>query len=197
MADTDWREAVLAAAKLPSDCGALALRYVGLFRPSRRALSPDRAARLIREVCAMITDGTEYRGAELKAPSHIWRSAFIEMLDRADLKLPLKNHRYLQAVVASKLAERVDAAQTERHQARRSEARVVTGPRRLGESLPGADKPDLLADLSPDERKRWMRAAHDRLIEEGFDKRWIVNPLIEAKAAEMLAEERRRKGGEQ
>jgi len=196
IADADAREAILQAARLPSDVGTLVIKYIALFAPEKRHLTMDRAARLIREVCAMIIDGTEYRGTKLQAPSHVWRAALIDMLDRADLKRPIRNHNYLKAVVESKLAERTDATQTERHRARRGEARVNNAPRRIGEAMevPKADERDPLADLAPEDQQRWMRAARERLIEEGFDARWLVEPLIRAKAGEMLEENIKRGG---
>ncbi len=188
IADADARQAILEAAKLPSDCGTLVLKYIALFTPDKRHLTMDRAARLIREVCNMISAGAEYRGAELKAPSHVWRAALIEMLDRTDLKRPLRNHNYLKAVVASKLSERVDISQAEQHQARRGEARVNTGPQRMSDVLAKPVQTSL-PKLPEDERECRLSAARELLVSEGFNERFLAAPLIEQKAREMYAEE--------
>ena len=188
IADADWREAVMAAAELPSDCGTLAIRYVGLFRPGKRALSPDRAARLIREVCDMIIKGVDFDRRRIDAPSHIWSQALMEVLERPNLQRPLKNHHYLLRIVESKLAARDDAFQAERAERRRGESRIQTGPRRLGDMLDNKQQ-SALPELPQAERAERMAKARELLIEEGFKESWLVEPLIEQKAREMYAEE--------
>lgn len=50
LTDEAARQAVAAALKLPAPLGDLLLRYIGLFRPDKRALSWDRASRLLAEL---------------------------------------------------------------------------------------------------------------------------------------------------
>lgn len=184
LADAEWREAVLAAAALPSDCGTLAIRYVGLFRPGKRALTPDRAARLIREVCEIITSGVDFDRRRIEAPSHVWRAALIEMLNKTDLRRPIKNHNYLLRIVESRLAARTDMQQVERAETRRlsEEQRVRSG----GMSHVATQ---LLPQIPEGERAERLERARAVLLEEGFNPKFLAEPLIEQKAREMYAEE--------
>jgi len=188
LADAEWREAVLAAAELPSDCGALAIRYVGLFRPEKRALSPSRAARLIREVCDMLIEGVDFDRQRIKAPSHVWRQALIQMLDAPNIQRPLRNHHYLLRIVQGLLAKQADMTQADRAMRRRSAARMDTGPAPIGQALERVAEP-ALPELPPDERETRMAKARETLLSEGFTEKWLVEPLVEQKAREMYAEE--------
>ncbi len=96
MADADARDAILEAAKLPSDCGALVLKYIAMFAPATRHLSMDRAKRLIGDCCAMITDGVDFDRQHVTAPSHVWRAALLDILAAPNIQRPLKNHNYLR-----------------------------------------------------------------------------------------------------
>ena len=183
IADADWRDAVMAAAELPSDCGALAIRYVGLFRPEKRALSPDRAARLIREVCDMIIKGLDFDRRRIEAPSHVWRQALIEILERPDLRRPLRNHNYLLRIVQSKLAERSDALQDDRYQQHRGTPRINSGPKHMSEVISS------LPELPKDTREERLARAREILLAEGFHERFLSAPLVEQKAREIYAEE--------
>lgn len=125
--DEAARAAVAAALKFPAPLGELVLRYIALFRPAQRALSWDRAARLLHELLEPISAGRVQRdGRWYEAPIEAWRHALEQMLDQRDrLRLPLKSHGYLIEIVIGAV-DRV-AAETER---RREEAnRNRTGPR--------------------------------------------------------------------
>lgn len=188
IADGEWREAVLAAAALPSDCGPLVVRYAGLFRPEKRALTPSRAARLLREVCAMITDGVDFDRRRIEAPSHIWRRALIQVLDAPNIQRPLRNHHYLLRVVQSLLAKRDDAIQAERHRQRRSESHVRNGAMRpLAEAV--QPQPDPLDGLDAEPRRGLFMKARQSLIEDGFKPGFIIQPLIEQRMRELLEQE--------
>ncbi len=102
LAEPHWRDAVAAALSLPAPLGDRLLRYLGLFRPVKRALSPDRAARLLVELLRPIGDArVERSGRTWVAPLEVWGAALDDMLMRRDaLTLPLRSHAYLYEVVA-------------------------------------------------------------------------------------------------
>lgn len=113
LTDDDARRAVAAALKMPAPLGELVLRYIGLFRPAKRALAWDRAAALIDALLLPIQAGrVERHGRMWAAPVDAWRVAFNEMLDRRDkLQLPLKSHGYLFEIVmaqANKTEARIE-----------------------------------------------------------------------------------------
>lgn len=129
LADRSAREAVTAALALPASLGERLLRYIGLFRPRERALSWDRAARLLTELQEAIKAAQiERDGRIYPAPVEYWKAAIDQMLDGRDrLSLPLKSHGYLYEIIAgmSKRADERSAArnevESERAQARQGE----------------------------------------------------------------------------
>lgn len=121
LTDDDARRAVAAALKMPAPLGELVLRYIGLFRPAKRALAWDRAAALIDALLLPIQAGrVERHGRMWAAPIDAWRVALNEMLDRREkLQLPLKSHGYLFEIVmaqANKTEARIERqAEEEKH----------------------------------------------------------------------------------
>lgn len=103
LTDDAARAAVAAALKMPAPLGDLTLRYLALFRPDKRALSWDRAAKLLAELLAPIQAAqVERHGRVWAAPLELWRQALEQMLERRDgLQLPLKGHGYLFEIVAA------------------------------------------------------------------------------------------------
>lgn len=185
LADLEWREAVLESARLPSDCAGPAMRYLGMFRPGTRYLTPDRTARLLREVADMILHGADFDRQHIHAPSHVWRAALIDMLDAPNVKRPLKNHHYLLRIVQGKLGQQADAAPAERAELRRnSESVQRNGPMRpIAEFI----EPELPA-LPLDQRAQWMQAAlSDLLMDKHFNKDFPPpEVLIEHRARQMF-----------
>ncbi len=111
--DADARATLVLAAELPGEIGAVAIRYLGLFRPGKNALRWDRARRLLEELAPMIKAGSVTRdGREWPAPPAAWRAAMQQMLDKrgAGLELPLKSHGYLLEILKG-TANRAEAAQ--------------------------------------------------------------------------------------
>lgn len=156
LTDDAARQAVATALKLPAPLGDLILRYMAFFRPSKRALSWDRAAKLLNELLNPIQAGRiERHGRGWAAPLDYWREALEQMLDRRDkLQLPLKSHGYLFEIVAglaSKAEGRVETAteQQKRHPQRSTGSQPVAvkkliDPARVEghlERLKGAAKP--------------------------------------------------------
>lgn len=186
MADIDARKAILAASKLPSDCGTLVLKYIALFAPQSRFLTTSRAANLITECCDMILNGVQFDRDFIQAPSRVWSQAFLS-IDSADIRRPLKNHHYLLRIMQSELGKTSDFVHQEKHQSRRAEARVnSTEMKSVGSVLQQTHEPDVLAELTPEARMQAMQNAEKALLEEDFNPQFIVTPLIEQKAREML-----------
>lgn len=87
--------------------GAMTLglvKYLGLFRPNKSALSQARMASLMAELLPDIQAGQIYRnGQSYPAPVAAWAYAFNEVLSARDsgrLKTPLKSHGYLYEIIA-------------------------------------------------------------------------------------------------
>lgn len=87
--------------------GAMTLglvKYLGLFRPNKSALSQARMASLMAELLPDIQAGQIYRnGQSYPAPVAAWAYAFNEVLaarDSGRLKTPLKSHGYLYEIIA-------------------------------------------------------------------------------------------------
>jgi len=195
LADKDARQAVLAAARLPSDCGELVLKYIGFFSPPERFLTSSRAAKLITECSDMILNGVDFDRARIQAPSHIWAKA-LESMQSAELRRPLKNHHYLLRIVQGELAQKWDKQQSDTHQSRRSEARVNSpAMQSVGDVLDGAMNPhdstssatkDPFKELSPEARKQALKEAEETLLADGFHQAFLGQPLIEQKARELF-----------
>lgn len=120
LAEERWRAAVGAALKLPAPLGDALVRYIGLFRPAKRALSPDRAARLLTELLDPIASARiERDGRTWVAPLAIWSEALETMLASRDrLVLPLKSHGYLHEIVVSLANKAEGRVETQREQTR-------------------------------------------------------------------------------
>ena len=130
LADAAARRAVAAALALPAGLGDRVLRYIGLFRPPARALSWDRAARLLEELRVAIDAGhVERDGRVYPAPFEYWRGALDQMLDgRERLALPLKTHGYLYEIIAGQ-SRRADQRAAERAEVADERARARQGAR--------------------------------------------------------------------
>lgn len=151
LTDDAARQAVAAALKLPAPLGDLILRYMAFFRPSKRALSWDRASKLLTELLDPIQAGkVERHGRSWAAPLDYWREAFEQMLERRDkLQLPLKSHGYLFEIVAGMSSRAEGQAETaqineQKHRAPSGAGSRPVAPVAIGahlERLKGATKP--------------------------------------------------------
>ena len=83
--------------------GALLLRYVGLFRPARRALSMSRTLALLAELWPDMQRGAITRkGREWPTTPAQWQQAIEAVLaarDKGALTLPMTGHGYLHEVL--------------------------------------------------------------------------------------------------
>lgn len=130
LADRSAREAVAAALALPSALGERLLRYIGLFRPRGRALSWDRAARLLSELNVAINAAQiERNGRTYPAPVDYWKAAIDQMLDGRDkLALPLKSHGYLFEIIVG-LGQRASEKRAARQEVESERAQARQGER--------------------------------------------------------------------
>lgn len=131
LSDESARRTMAAALKMPAPLGDLTLRYLGLFRPRNRALTWDRAERILSELLAPIERGSlDRRGRVWPAPMDYWRAALEQILAARDkITLPLKSHGYLYEIIAGLAdgAERKAEARVEesRRAGRNREVHVV------------------------------------------------------------------------
>lgn len=90
--------------EMDAELGKAAIRYIGLFRPSKSQLSWARTAKLLNELMPMIKAQEAVRdGVCFPAPAEAWIHGFNETLNARDqgrLKLPLKSHGYLLEIVS-------------------------------------------------------------------------------------------------
>lgn len=123
-ADADARTAMATALALPPGVGAVALRYIGLFRPGKRGLTWDRVCRLLDELRQMIEAGqVERRGKAFPATPALFQAAMQQMLDQRErLELPLTTHGYLVAIVAGDSPRAAAAAEAAAELAKRTQS---------------------------------------------------------------------------
>lgn len=116
LANEALRRATVELITMSLPLGSLVLRYVGLFRPARNRISPDRMAKLIGQLVPDMQRGAiTHKGRDWAMPTTSWRAGLDAMLERAaadKLTLPLENHNYLYTVLAG-LADKVEARQEE------------------------------------------------------------------------------------
>lgn len=131
------RHAVARLATLSLPFGALALRYVALFRPEKRGLSIDRMVRLIEELLPDLDrQAITRKGRDWEAPVEAWRAAIEVVLgkrDKGTLTLPLTSHGLLYEVLCG-LAEKAEARAESDHEHQRKQRRTTgtdSGPRDL------------------------------------------------------------------
>lgn len=109
--DASARELLLAVATLAYPLSKACLPYLGLFRPEKRALSWDKAGKIVAELTKLIAPGhVQVQGKVARpCPPRIWAQAMEQMVERRDsIRRPLPNHNYLKQV-AWQLADEEDA----------------------------------------------------------------------------------------
>ncbi len=126
------RQAMAELVKMSTPVGGLVLRYVGLFRPAKNAMSADRMAKLIGQLLLDMQSGyINHKGRDWTMPIEAWRTALESMVAGAaagKLTLPLENHNYLYAVLVG-LAERLEKhGQKEEASEQRADKRVAASP---------------------------------------------------------------------
>ncbi|PLX49141.1 MAG: hypothetical protein C0613_08440 [Desulfobulbaceae bacterium] len=110
--DVAAREVLVAVAGLPAPLPGACLPYLSLFRAESRAMGWKKAARLVRELAALVDGGhVQVQGKPARpCPPSLWAEAMAQMVERRDrLSRPLPNHNYMRQV-AWQLADQADAA---------------------------------------------------------------------------------------
>lgn len=118
--DEAARACVAAALRLPPPMADNLLRYLGLFRPAKRALAWDRVRKLLADLAEPMADAQVSRnGVARAAPYELWRIGIEKTLrarDEGALTLPLKGHGYLMQIVWESSGQIADAAQKRREE---------------------------------------------------------------------------------
>jgi hypothetical protein len=108
--------------------GALLLRYVGLFRPGKRALAMSRTLALLAELWPDMQRGAISRkGREWPTTPAQWQQAIelvLQARDKGTLTPPLTGHGYLYEVLLDLVNKTEGQAEREREQQGRSRAHV-------------------------------------------------------------------------
>lgn len=124
-ADDEGKRLALAVAELPPECARALFGYLRLFKPAKTGLRTARAAKLARELVALVAAGSvckdERGGVRRPASPSMWAQGMEQMLAQRDrLSLPIDNHNYLRAVVFG-IADSADAAiERQKHEDARS-----------------------------------------------------------------------------
>lgn len=104
--------------------GPWTLRYIGLFRPAKRALAMSRTLKLLAELWPdMDRQAIQRKGRDWSAPPSVWQQAFeqvIQARDRGALTLPLTSHGYLYEVICGISDKQEATAERQTEQAKRT-----------------------------------------------------------------------------
>ncbi len=135
--DAAARSLLLAVATLPPPLPKVILPYLGLFRPEKRALSWNKAGKIVADLTKLIGPGhVQVQGKVARpCPPRLFAAAMEQMVERRDaIRRPLPNHNYLKQV-AWQLADEADAqGESSRRQ---QEASGATRCRQPGARLGG------------------------------------------------------------
>jgi hypothetical protein len=104
------RDTIAAMLALPPAVAQVVLGYLGLFRPTSRALTWRKAHRITTDLAALIAPGyVQVQGKPARpCPPHIWAAAMEQMHAMTTITRPLPNHNYFRQV-AWQLADQADA----------------------------------------------------------------------------------------
>ncbi len=102
--DAEASAVLRAVLEMDAELGKAAIRYIGLFRPTKSQLSWARTSKLLNELLPMIKAQEAARdGVCFPAPTEAWIHGFNETVNARDqgrLKTPLKSHGYLYEILA-------------------------------------------------------------------------------------------------
>lgn len=184
LADTEFRKAVLTAAELPSNTGALVLRYIGLFRPGKRQLTAARATKLLGEVFDLIqADEVKLGQQSEKVLSHTWQRALEAVLNSEKLTLPLKNHNYLIKIALNMVNhyEALPDVDGSPVVVRRSS---TNGMKSVGSIADGSAEKSVQAEqtlqrMTVEEKAALRSQATEKLIASGIARENIIKPMLD------------------
>lgn len=129
-----------------STMGSLVLRYLALFRPTKRRLTIERTVSLLLELLPdMERNAITRKGRDWPVSAETWRAGFEQVLanrDKGSLTPPLTSHGYLYEVLVA-LADKVEAKaerETEAGRRSRSGSGHAGGPSPLDAAMAGLDR---------------------------------------------------------
>lgn len=102
MANEAASDALLSALAINGELGQQLVRYLGLFRPEKTALTFERVAKLLNGLQPMIVAQQIQRDGQLyPAPLEAWLYGLQSVLaQRHNLRLPLTTHGYLLEIIS-------------------------------------------------------------------------------------------------
>ena len=129
-ADAEARSALAQAAGLPGGVGAVAVRYIALFRPAKRGLTWDRVCRLLGEISAMVEAGqVERHGKAIPVTTTMFASAMQRVVDQRErMDLPLTSHGYLITILAGDAPREAARLEQQTEDEKRSASARRRGP---------------------------------------------------------------------
>lgn len=147
MMDRSARESLMAALNMPPALSRRIMGYLGLFRPTKRALTWDRVEKLLSDLLPYITENrVERNGVVWAAPLSYWEAGFDQILSkREQLQLPLKSHGYLFEIIAGMSSKQAAKAEQEIEEKRRhtpADRGSQKGMQSIGAVLDQSARPD-------------------------------------------------------
>ena len=123
------RRAVAAALQLSAPLAHRVMHYIALFRPAQRQLTMERVATLLEELLPLVRDQrVERNGNRYDTTTADWTAALDQVLANRDaglIRLPLKSHGYLLAILVEQREKFYRAEETRREAERRSPHRTL------------------------------------------------------------------------
>ncbi|ACB34543.1 hypothetical protein Lcho_2277 [Leptothrix cholodnii SP-6] len=123
--------------------GALLMRYIGMFRPGKRALAMSRTLALLSELWPDMTRGAITRkGRDWATTPAQWQQAIEQVMaarDKGNLTLPLTSHGYLYEVLLGLVDKAESHAEREREAGQRGRAHTAGGTA-LGDVMADMDR---------------------------------------------------------
>lgn len=123
------RRAVAAALQLSAPLAHRVMHYIALFRPAQRQLTMERVATLLEELLPLLRDQrVERNGNRYDTTTADWTAALDQVLSNRDaglIRLPLKSHGYLLAILVEQREKFYRAEETRREAERRSPHRTL------------------------------------------------------------------------
>ncbi|MDQ7002626.1 MAG: hypothetical protein Q9N02_08095 [Ghiorsea sp.] len=194
MADREFREAILSAADLPSNCGALVLRYIGLFRPMKRQLTPSRAAKLIAETLEFVTSSpTIFGKQEVHIPAYMWQRGLQAVLDKPNLTRPLKNHNLLIKIAITLATQRDHDSYTEENEPAPRAASTGSSMKSIASIVDKSADADTVAEkklsmMTNAEHMALRDRAKQELMKTGIEEKLIIKPMIDGMVLSIIKE---------
>jgi hypothetical protein len=121
------RDALMQAFHFPVPLAAPFIKYLGLFRTDKRALSFDKVATILSELLPMIQTATITRNRQIyNAPIDYWAIGLEKIHTVKDLVLPLKTNGLLLTIICDLTERAATKAENAQEQHRAGRTAVAT-----------------------------------------------------------------------